>query len=257
MLLILQQLRSLFLLILMALYSFQASSANLPDIIDQIRPSIVGVGTVMPIRRPSAKFTGTGFVVGKGNLVVTNHHVLPDTMNTSKRETLTVFSGRGKQAKAHKVRILRSDPEHDLALLELIEGRLPPMKLSSRQKVREGESVAFTGFPIGMILGLYPVTHRAIVSTITPVVIPSNNSKQLTAKQIQRMRNRFEVYQLDGTAYPGNSGSPVYNMESGEVIGVLNSVFVKGTKETLLEKPSGISYAIPVYFVHKLLKAGQ
>ncbi len=243
------------LLLLAVIHYSQAIAASLPDTIDKIRPSIVGVGTVMPIRRPSAKFSGTGFVVGKGNLVVTNHHVLPETMNTSKREVLAVFSGRGKQAKAHKVRILRADPEHDLALLELIEGRLPPMKLSGNSKVREGESVAFTGFPIGMVLGLYPITHRGIVSAITPVVIPSNNSKQLTAKQIQRMRNRFEVYQLDGTAYPGNSGSPVYNMETGEVIGVLNSVFVKGTKETLLEKPSGISYAIPVHFVHKLLKA--
>lgn len=108
-----------------------------------------------------------------------------------------------------------------------------------------------------MVLGLYPVTHSGIISTITPIVIPSNNSKSLTARQIQRMRNRFEVYQLDGTAYPGNSGSPVYDAHSGKVVGVLNSVFVKGTKETLLERPSGISYAIPVRYVHELLKAAN
>ena len=68
------------------------------------------------------------------------------------------------------------------------------------------------------------------------------------------MRNPFVVYQLDIVAYPGNSGSPVYNVETGEVIGVVNSVFVKGTKESVLEKPSGISYAIPVRYVHDLLK---
>ncbi|MCP4992242.1 MAG: trypsin-like peptidase domain-containing protein, partial [Gammaproteobacteria bacterium] len=168
--LIVHQYKSLALLILMVFHLGPVGAASLPDTIDLIRPSIVGVGTLMPIRRPSAKFFGTGFVVGKGNLVVTNHHVLPDTMNTSKREALAVFSGRGKQAKAHKVRILRADPEHDLVLLELIEGRLPPMKLSGQAKVREGESVAFTGFPIGMVLGLYPITHRAIISAITPVV---------------------------------------------------------------------------------------
>ncbi|MCW8949129.1 MAG: S1C family serine protease, partial [Sedimenticola sp.] len=61
-------------------------------------------------------------------------------------------------------------------------------------------------------------------------------------------------YQLDGTAYPGNSGSPVYDSQSGRVVGVLNSVFVKESKETLLERPSGISYAIPVRYVHALLK---
>lgn len=253
MLTVVRWLKALFVsgLILSALQTSYA--AQLPDIIDLIRPSIVGVGTLMPIRRPSAKFSGTGFAVDNGRLVVTNHHVLPDIINTNKRESLAVFSGRGENAKAHKVRLLRADPEHDLALLELVEGRLPPMALIESDQVREGVEVAFTGFPIGMVLGLFPVTHRAIVSAITPVVIPANNSKHLTAKQIQRMRNRFEVFQLDGTAYPGNSGSPVYDMATGKVVGVLNSVFVKDTKETLLERPSGISYAIPVQYVRDLI----
>ena len=40
---------------------------------------------------------------------------------------------------------------------------------------------------------------------------------------------------------------------TGEVIGVLNMVFVKSTKESVLSDPSGISYAIPVEYLHKLL----
>ncbi len=252
--LITQQYKIVMPLVMMIFHFSAVGAANLANTIEVVRPSIVGVGTIMPIRRPMAKFLGTGFVVGKGNLVVTNHHVLPDTMDISKREILVIFSGRGKQAESHEVRILKADPEHDLALLEIVEGHLPPVGLSTKSTVREGMSVAFTGFPIGMVLGLYPVTHRAIISAITPIVIPAINSKHLTAKQVRRMRNRFEVYQLDGTAYPGNSGSPVYNIESGKVIGVLNSVFVKDTKETLLDKPSGISYAIPAQFVNDLLK---
>lgn len=239
---------------LLGLFCHRAVGAELADIIDRVRPSIVAVGTVMPLRRPSAQFMGTGFVVADGNRVVTNHHVLPDEIDHSKRETLAVFSGRGSQAKVHPARIIKTDPDHDLVLLEISNGPLPAMSLAPATQVREGESVAFTGFPIGMVLGLYPVTHRGIVSAITPIVIPSNNSKSLTAKQIQRMRNRFQVYQLDGTAYPGNSGSPVYDARSGKVVGVLNSVFVKDTKETLLERPSGISYAIPAKYVHELLK---
>ena len=128
------------------------------------------------------------------------------------------------------------------------------MQLANGSTVREGEEVAVTGFPIGMVLGLYPVTHRGIVAAITPIVIPAISSRSLTAIQIKRMRNPFVVYQLDIVAYPGNSGSPVYNVETGDVIGVVNSVFVKGTKESVLEKPSGISYAIPVKYVHDLLK---
>ena len=60
--------------------------------------------------------------------------------------------------------------------------------------------------------------------------------------------------QLDATAYPGNSGSPLFDPATGRVLGVINSVLVKGNKEAAIEKPSGISYAIPVRYVHELLK---
>ena len=67
------------------------------------------------------------------------------------------------------------------------------------------------------------------------------------------MRDPFDVFQLDAIAYPGNSGSPVYHPDSGQVIGVVNSVYVKESKESALERPSGITYAIPVTWVRQLL----
>jgi serine protease Do len=48
----------------------------------------------------------------------------------------------------------------------------------------------------------------------------------------------------------------VYDVRSGKVIGVINSVMVKGTKESALRDPSGISYAIPVRYARALLAAG-
>ena len=76
---------------------------------------------------------------------------------------------------------------------------------------------------------------------------PGPNASQLNAKVIRRLkRGSFEVYQLDGTAYPGNSGGPLFELEKGEVIGIINMVFVKGTKESVLTQPSGISFAIPI-----------
>jgi len=246
-------------LIAWLLSSGTALSGELPDTIDSIRNSVVAVGTVKPTRGlhqkgPPVVFKGTGFVVGNGRQVITNHHVIPEINDLEDKESLAIFTGRGKNAKVHKARLVRSDPDHDLALLEISGAPLPVMQLSNGSSVREGEDVAVTGFPIGMVLGLYPVTHRGIVAAITPIVIPAISSRSLTASQIKRMRNPFVVYQLDIVAYPGNSGSPVYNVETGEVIGVVNSVFVKGTKESALEKPSGISYAIPVKYVHDLLK---
>ena len=56
-------------------------------------------------------------------------------------------------------------------------------------------------------------------------------------------------------AYPGNSGSPVYDPETGKVLGVINMVFVKGTKESVLTQPSGITYAVPSNHLRALLQA--
>jgi serine protease Do len=235
-------------------------AASLSDIIDRVRPSVVGVGTVYPPRQPNRKadpvvYRATGFVVGNGRQVITNAHVIPEKLDVENNQSLAIFAGRGASAKARAVRVVRTDEEHDLALLEFQGPVLPALALGDSNSVREGQEVAFTGFPIGMVLGLYPVTHRGIVSAITPIARPVENARTLNAAQLKRLRNRFDALQLDAIAYPGNSGSPVYDPATGKVLGVLNSVFVKESRESVLEKPSGISYAIPAVHVRALLAA--
>jgi len=120
--------------------------------------------------------------------------------------------------------------------------------------VREGETYVFTGFPIGMVLGLNAVTHRALISAVTPVVIPQLSSQLLDKKVLVRLTAPYNVFQLDATAYPGNSGSPLYQPDNGQVVGIINKVFIQETKESILQKPSGISYAIPINHLQELLK---
>ena len=64
----------------------------------------------------------------------------------------------------------------------------------------------------------------------------------------------FPVFQLDATAYPGNSGSPIYDPATGDVLGVVNMVLVKSTKESALSQPSGITYAVPARHLEALLR---
>lgn len=229
-------------------------AANLADTIAKIRSGIVAVGTVQQTRRPPANFLGTGFVVGDGHHVITNAHVIPNVLNVEQKEFLAVFAGHGKQFETRRATKVAVDPVHDLALLKLSGKALPALRLGDSRRVREGEEVAFTGFPIGVVLGLFPVTHRGIISVITPIAIPAPSSRHLDAAMIARLRAPYDVFQLDATAYPGNSGSPLYEPQTGRVIGVINKVFVKESKEMILEKPSGITYAIPIEYVKKLLQ---
>jgi len=231
----------------------QFDSAALPGTLLKIKPGIVAVGSVQKTRRPPTLFRGTGFAVGDGRLIVTNAHVLPVALDIQNNEQLAIFTGGGGSVHSRHATIVGLDKRHDLALLRIDGVPLPALAIGDSDRVLEGEPYAFTGFPIGVVLGHYPVTHRGIISAITPIVLPAPSPGDLSAKMIRRLRSPFNVFQLDATAYPGNSGSPLYNFSSGQVVGVVNSVFVKETKEAILSKPSGITYAIPAKYVNALL----
>ena len=98
-----------------------------------------------------------------------------------------------------------------------------------------------------------------MVSSITAVALPAPKASQLNDKIIRSLRggSNFNVFQLDGTAYPGNSGGPLFDPDTGHVLGVVNMVFIKGTRESALTHPSGISYAIPSGFVQQLLERSR
>ncbi|HBV21931.1 MAG TPA: serine protease [Nitrosomonas sp.] len=230
-----------------------AGYAQLEETIVKVKPSIVGIGTYQKTKSPALTFTGTGFVVGDGLHVITNAHVIPETLNFEKMEKYVVITGQDSKPELRDATIISIKKEHDLALLKISGTALPVLKLGNSETVREGKRMAYTGFPIGMVLGFYPVTHQAIISSITPIIRPAHNATQLNAKLIRQLQSPFMVFQLDGVAYPGNSGSPLYDPDTGLVYGVINMVYVKGKKESALSAPSGISYAIPGKHIVNLL----
>jgi serine protease Do len=225
--------------------------------IERVKSSVVAIGTFQTTRVPQFRFLGTGFAVGDGTLAATNAHVIPATLEPGADPELLVALLPGAELSRVGVRRLSRvavDAEHDVALLKMEGPPLRPLALRDSASVAEGDSLLFTGFPIGGVLGLFPASHRAMVAAIAPVAIPSASGQKLDPKSVRRLReDAFTVFQLDATAFPGNSGSPLYDPVTGEVVGVLNMVFVKGTKESALAQPSGISYAIPSRFLIDLL----
>ncbi|MCU6501620.1 serine protease [Rugamonas sp. A1-17] len=236
---------------LLALYlATPAIADELSRTIERVKPSVVGIGSFQKTRSPALSFIGSGFAIDDGLTVVTAAHVVSELLRTDQGDMLGVLVRQGDNSQFRAATVIMLDKEHDLARLRVRGVPIPALKLGDSAKVQEGKSLAFMGFPLGMVLGLRQVTHRCTVSAITPVAMPSLSSSKLDGKLLKQLqKSPYLVFQLDGTAYPGNSGSPLFDPDTGEVIGIVNMVFVKGVKETAISAPSGIAYAIPASFL--------
>jgi serine protease Do len=241
-------------LVLLALIFSIPAQADMADTLAAIKPGVVGVGTFHPTRSPRASLQGTGFAVLDGRHVVSCAHIFDQPLESEKKETHAVFIGRDRQMTVRAAKLIATDKARDLALLRIEGDPLPALKLGNSDRAREGWQLYFTGYPIGSVLGLNPSTHRAGLAAIIPIFTPVAAAAQLNARTLKQAKDAYEVFGLDAIAYPGNSGSPVWHPDTGEVLGVVNSVYVKGAKEAALTSPSGISYAIPVKYVHQLLE---
>ncbi len=226
----------------------------LPDTIARLKPSVLVVGTYKATDRPRFQLRGTGFAVGDGRTVVTNAHVLPEQVGSDAPALTVQVRQPAGEWEMRAARVLGTDPARDLALLRVDGAAIPAMRIGDSATVREGEDLAFMGFPVGGVLGFSVVTHRAMVSSITAAALPSPSSSRLSEQAIRSLRGGvFDIFQLDATAYPGNSGGPLFRAATGEVVGVVNMVLIKGTRESALSHPSGISYAIPARHVVELM----
>ncbi len=230
--------------------------ADLAAVIATAKPSVLPVGTYSATDSPRFGFRGTGFVVGDGTLVATNFHVLPSGAEIDNGPTMVVVTTRSADAgQLRRARVVATDRARDLALLRIEGAPLQALTLDTAGSAREGQSIALIGFPIGGALGFAPVTHRGIVAAITTAALPAATAQQLDPRALMRLREgNFEIYQLDATAYPGNSGGPLLDVDSGRVLGIVNMVLVKNSRESALTNPTGISYAIPVRHLAELIK---
>ena len=237
-----------------------AQAAEVSDTIARVKRSVVAVGTFARDRSPSFEFRGTGFAVAAGGTIVTNAHVLPGVLDPLHNEVLAILAPgpHPENAEVRVVHRIAVDVASDLALLKLDGNPLPALALRDSATVKEGQEILMTGFPIGAVLGPYAATHRGMIAAITPIAIPQGRASDLNPALVHRLTSgSFPVFQLDATAYPGNSGSPIYDPATGDVLGIVNMVFVKGTKEAALSQPSGITYAVPASHLDALLKSAS
>ncbi len=233
-------------------------AAGLPELIAAAKAAVCAVGTFNMLDSPRFGFRGSGFFIGDGSLVATCWHVLPDLTAANRSPGLTSIAVQTTRPdgslEQRDAELLGSSRAHDLALLRVKGQPGPALSLAAAGTAREGMDVALIGYPIGGVLGFKAVTHRGIVASIVASALPTAGARQLDEKAVMRLREgSFELLQLDATAYPGNSGGPLLDVASGQVIGIVNMGLVKGGRESALSQPTGITYAVPVRYLHALM----
>ncbi|HHT9153788.1 MAG TPA: S1C family serine protease [Candidatus Hypogeohydataceae bacterium YC40] len=231
--------------------SHEEKAVGLSEVIKKTKPSVLAIASVNPASSPAMRLYGTGFIYDPKGYAITAEHVIEAIKSDGKLEDLHAFFSKGGQFFSIKASLLNSIKQYDVAVLKLEGENFPALTLGDSSKVMEGQDVALCGFPFGTILGLYPATHRGIVSSINPAVLPARNTAQLDNQKLKALSQSFNIFQLDCTAFPGDSGSPLFYPDTGEVIGMVNSAFIAVTKEGNFS--TGISYAIPINLIKEAL----
>jgi S1-C subfamily serine protease len=173
-------------------------------------------GDSLPQQIPSQqqqRGLGSGFIIDKSGLVLTNAHVV----DKADRVTVRLKDGRTLQGKVQGV-----DEVTDLALVKVNAGAdLPVAALGSSSSVQVGDWAIAVGNP----LGLDNTVTLGIVSTL-----------RRTSRDVGIGNKRLEFIQTDAAINPGNSGGPLLNAQ-GEVIGI--NTAIRGDA-------MGIGFAIPI-----------
>lgn len=160
---------------------------------------------------------GSGFLITKDGMIVTNKHVVTDPA-----ADYTAITTDGKE---HSARVLARDPVNDIAVMKIDGSDFPTLSLGNSDDLKTGQSV----IAIGNSLGEFSNTvSKGIISGLKRTVTAGSgfggNSETLT-----------NIIQTDAAINPGNSGGPLLNI-NGEVIGV-NVAMAQGAQN--------IGFAIP------------
>jgi S1-C subfamily serine protease len=194
-------------------------------------PSVVTITTEATVTNPFSgnagtqpTGTGSGFVLTSDGAILTNYHVVQGS------DALSVRLSDGRVVSAT---VVKTDQQHDLAIIKADATGLTPAKLGDSNAVKVGEVVLAFGSPLGDLTG-----------TVTEGII-SAKDRTITAGSAGRQRGETltGLLQTDAAINPGNSGGPIVDLD-GKVIGVA----VAGSTNA-----DGLNFAIPIEAAKSLI----
>ena len=248
--------------LILFIFSFQISSVyskvlppSFADLAEKLMPSVVNISSTQTIKtttnpfpfqfppgspfedmfkefnRPSerkATALGSGFIIDKKGIVVTNNHVIQGADDI-------IVSVNG--ATEYKAKVIGTDPYMDLAVLKIeSDEKFQPVSFGDSDKARIGDWVIAIGNPFGF------------GGTVTSGIISSRN------RDIGLTRYD-DFIQTDASINQGNSGGPLFDL-NGKVIGINTAIIAPGMSGSI-----GIGFAIPSNpasnVISQLIKFGE
>jgi serine protease Do/serine protease DegQ len=171
-------------------------------------------------RERKAQSVGSGVVVdARRGTVITNHHVV----DGADKITVTLSNGRQLAAK-----VIGSDPESDVAVIQIPGGNLTALPLADSERLRVGDFVVAIGNPFG--LG----------QTVTSGIVSALGRTGLGIQGYE------DFIQTDASINPGNSGGALVNLR-GELVGINTAIIAPGGGNV------GIGFAIPSNMASRLM----
>ncbi len=205
---------------------------SIPKLINKALPSIVSID----VKGEGEEDQGTGMVITKNGLVVTNNHVIAAAVNGG---TITVT--RTGSTKSLPATLIGTNPIDDVALIRIdnVSG-LKPVTFGNSNDLVVGDAVVAIGNALGLAAGT-PTVTSGIVSALGRTVTAGSETSSETLNN---------MIQTDAAINPGNSGGPLLD-SSGDVIGMNTAV-----AGTLPDGTSAqnIGFAIPDATIEALLK---
>jgi S1-C subfamily serine protease len=175
---------------------------------------------------PGGQVAGTGMIITSNGEVLTNNHVIDDTVNIRAQ-----IDGTGP---GYQVKVIGYDLSDDVALVQLVgASNLPTIPIGNSSTVSVGDQITVLGNALGK--GGTPAVSGGTVAQTSTTITASDttgNNETLTG-----------MIQVSAPIQPGDSGGPEVNA-AGQVIGMTTAGETSGNPN--LQAGSKTGYAIPI-----------